>query len=487
MPEPPRLPLPPEVAAILKKLDRLLESDNEQNGMLPEPVRSQMANGLDCDELPGAQGEFGRAPSNPIPTNGPLGQVIYLSRLRTNAGSPVMFHRVRAEEEAGGAVDVYEVLSLDGAVRETLFLSMYHPRKSRKVPRGYTYAAKLDPSNLTYGVNHIVANFPQKLDAHIRKWQMDLLGIPLPVARVRETINGSRFHPSMLDDVVDSADQGSVERQMRDDILKLVHASQDPRFKGKGVVIGIDGIVRAMPAEQVEIGDAVVPRREKQPDVAEVDSAGGEQHSGNTADDRHESAELNIQSPGTLSISDKPTADDFRNAIPLDVGNFMPNLTGRGWDRALAKAEARRKNQPLASNMDGAGAEQVPDEYSKDMPMHEREARAKEAHKRLKKTLEARAAAPSKRGSSAPASNPGSPKANDRPMTAVWEGRQVNANVIAACILGAAIVIGTVVTAGRYTISGPTANSSSVFILDRFTGQVRRCNAECEVLPPGAQ
>ena len=95
-----------------------------------------------------------------------------------------MFHRVRVEAGPAGAVDVYEVLSLDGKVRETLFLSMYHPRKSRKTPRGYRYAPKLDTNNLTYGVNHIVPNFPQKLDAHIRKWQMEMLGIPLPVQRV---------------------------------------------------------------------------------------------------------------------------------------------------------------------------------------------------------------------------------------------------------------------------------------------------------------
>src|SRR6516225_9834966 len=41
---------------------------------------------------------------NPIPTNGPLGEVIYLSRLRTQSGSPIMFHRVRAEDGLGGAV-----------------------------------------------------------------------------------------------------------------------------------------------------------------------------------------------------------------------------------------------------------------------------------------------------------------------------------------------------------------------------------------------
>ena len=78
-------------------------------------------------------------------------------------------------------------------------MSMCHPRKSRKAPLGYTLSANLDKQNFTYGVNNIVANFPEKLDAHIRKWQMETLGIPLSVHRVRESINGSRCHPSVLD------------------------------------------------------------------------------------------------------------------------------------------------------------------------------------------------------------------------------------------------------------------------------------------------
>lgn len=169
-----------------------------------------------------------------------------------------MFHRLRAEEGLVGPVDVYEVLSLDGTVRETLFLSMYHPRKSKKVPRGYTYARELDSSNMTYGVNHIVENFPQKLDAHIRKWQMEMLGVPLPVHRVREAINGSRFHVSTLN-ASEQAHPLSQDRLLREDFLKLVSASQDPRFKGKPIAMGVDGIVRARDAriseEQPDLGD----------------------------------------------------------------------------------------------------------------------------------------------------------------------------------------------------------------------------------------
>jgi len=60
----------------------------------------------------------------------------------------------------------------------------------------------------------------------------------------------------------------------------------------------------------------------------------------------------------------------------------------------------------------------------------------------------------------------------------------VNASLLAALILGVAIIIAAAVFAGRYTMSGRSSNSSAVFILDRFTGEVRRCNVlECTTLP----
>ena len=111
-----------EAKAILDKLFGFLESDAQQNNSLPEPYRFEITGGIACDQLPNARGEFGRTPSNPIPTNGPAGEVLYLSRLRTRNGNPIMFHRVRAEEGISGIVDVYEVLSLDGAIREITLL-----------------------------------------------------------------------------------------------------------------------------------------------------------------------------------------------------------------------------------------------------------------------------------------------------------------------------------------------------------------------------
>jgi hypothetical protein len=183
--------VPPEVDAIFKKLDSFLSNDDEQNKRLPKSFQGLIVGGVACDELPNAMGEFGRTATNPIPTNGPLGEVLYLSKLRTVDDSPVMFHRVRSEKSASNTVDVYEVLSLDGKNREILYLSMCHPRKSRKTPSGYTFASTYDPSNFPYGVNFLVPNFPQELDTHIRKWQTEILGIPLPVTRVREAIGRS--------------------------------------------------------------------------------------------------------------------------------------------------------------------------------------------------------------------------------------------------------------------------------------------------------
>ena len=197
----PRDLLPPDIADILRRLTDLLENDEKQNSGIPEPHRTGIVGGINCDEIPGSIGDFGRHVTNPIPVNGPMGQVLYLSRLRTQAQSPVMFHRLGSRDGFVNKIDLYEVLSLDGTVREKLCLSMYHPRKSRRAPSGYSLAEKVDPQNFTFSVNSYLPDFPAKLDAHVRIWHMENIGIPLPVSRIRETINGSRFAPSILDQV----------------------------------------------------------------------------------------------------------------------------------------------------------------------------------------------------------------------------------------------------------------------------------------------
>ena len=65
-----------------KKFHKFMDSENAQNKRLIEPHRSEVRAGADCDEIVGVVGEFGRDPRNPIPVNGPLGEIIYLSNLR---------------------------------------------------------------------------------------------------------------------------------------------------------------------------------------------------------------------------------------------------------------------------------------------------------------------------------------------------------------------------------------------------------------------
>jgi len=141
-----------------KKFHKFMDSENAQNNRLIEPHRSKVRAGADCDEIVGVVGEFGRDPRNPIPVNGPLGEIIYLSNLRTDS-QHIMFHRLGAVSN----VDVYETVSLDGAKWDILFLHQYHPRKSRVSPSGYQIVTGPERNRLLLGVDDFVAEFPNKL------------------------------------------------------------------------------------------------------------------------------------------------------------------------------------------------------------------------------------------------------------------------------------------------------------------------------------
>ena len=65
--------------------------------------------------------------------NGPVGELLYLSRLETAGGVAIAFHRLGAIDE----IDVFEIASEDGRHWDVLYLSLYFPRKSKHVPSGY--------------------------------------------------------------------------------------------------------------------------------------------------------------------------------------------------------------------------------------------------------------------------------------------------------------------------------------------------------------
>ena len=165
-----------------------MENEDQQNSMYPPQVRAQIIGGHDVDELAYGEGDFGRTADNPIPVNGAIGELIYLSCLKTRTGERILYHRLGSAE----GIDVYETVSIDGSNWDLLFFSMYHPRKSRKSPSGYSIV-KMNEQPLLYGTNLRVENFPYGLQKAIRNTTVEVFGIPMPPPQVREAEESVKF------------------------------------------------------------------------------------------------------------------------------------------------------------------------------------------------------------------------------------------------------------------------------------------------------
>lgn len=103
---------PPDMNRVFEKINNLINNDEVQNADSPEIIRGNMAAGGGVDTIPGAVGEFGRCLTNPIPVNGPLGELTWLSRLLTVSGAKVFFHRLGSI----GTIDLFETVSEDGSM-----------------------------------------------------------------------------------------------------------------------------------------------------------------------------------------------------------------------------------------------------------------------------------------------------------------------------------------------------------------------------------
>jgi len=136
--------------------------------------------GPDCDQLPGATGEFGTSLTNPIPVNGPIGETIYLNQMRSNSGVGCLYHRIGSlgSPVCAQPVDKFEIIAFDVSQSATLYFSMYHPRRSLKTPAGWTrrsWASSKDFERMLCHINGFgvrtghVENFPFGLPASIEQ------------------------------------------------------------------------------------------------------------------------------------------------------------------------------------------------------------------------------------------------------------------------------------------------------------------------------
>ena len=187
-------PAAPKIQAAFRKLDHvkldhLMTDEGAQLEGLPEPIRSEVLKGDDCDAIAGGAGEFGRDPRNPIPVNGPLGEIIYLSNLNTSTAKQIMFHRLGSIRQ----VDAYETVSFDGAVWDILFFDPYHPRKSRQAPIGYRIAADAEREKFLLGADLFVASFPDQLSDAIANTYERWFGGRVQPPKVREAAERMNF------------------------------------------------------------------------------------------------------------------------------------------------------------------------------------------------------------------------------------------------------------------------------------------------------
>lgn len=143
-----------DLAAIFSKINKILDDEEFQIEMLPDPVQALIRSKAPCDEKAGGTGDFGMSAGNPIPVNGPIGELAYLSKLRTKSGECLFFHRIGAV----GAIDVFEAVSMSGSEWFIFFLDMYYPQRSRKAPAGLSISP--EPSQFSGFTQHC-RDFPR--------------------------------------------------------------------------------------------------------------------------------------------------------------------------------------------------------------------------------------------------------------------------------------------------------------------------------------
>ena len=105
------------------------------------------------DQDPNGTGPFGYSETNPIPVNGSIGQLAYLSKLETERGERILFHRIGAVD----TIDVFEAVTFSGSEWFILFVDLYHPRRSRLTPDGFRFTQKVGQFS---GFHKFFTDFP---------------------------------------------------------------------------------------------------------------------------------------------------------------------------------------------------------------------------------------------------------------------------------------------------------------------------------------
>ena len=137
----------------LEQIRRILEDEQFQLDIIHPAMKATIESRPAYDQDPNGTGPFGFSETNPIPVNGPIGQLAYLSKLETARGERILFHRIGAVD----TIDVFEAVTFSGSEWFILFVDLYHPRRSRLTPDGFRFTQEVGQFS---GFHKFCTNFP---------------------------------------------------------------------------------------------------------------------------------------------------------------------------------------------------------------------------------------------------------------------------------------------------------------------------------------
>ncbi len=174
-------------AEVFDKIHRILEDEQLQLEMVPPAIRTKIVSGAAYDQNPHGIGQFGFSAKNPIPVNGPVGELAYLSKLKTSSGERILFHRIGAI----GEVDVFEAVTFSGSEWFLFFLDLYHPRRSKLAPQGFQFIGEVAQFS---GFNNFCEQFPYDFIPAKVNCPRDLRVAYIPIASIDQQLRSGVFH-----------------------------------------------------------------------------------------------------------------------------------------------------------------------------------------------------------------------------------------------------------------------------------------------------
>jgi hypothetical protein len=136
-----------------EQIRRILDDEKFQLDMIHPVMKEMIESRPAYDKDPNGTGPFGFTETNPIPVNGPIGQLAYLSKLETERGERILFHRIGAVD----TIDVFEAVTFSGSEWFILFVDLYHPRRSRLMPDGFRFTDEVGQFS---GFHKFCTDFP---------------------------------------------------------------------------------------------------------------------------------------------------------------------------------------------------------------------------------------------------------------------------------------------------------------------------------------